>query len=80
MNVSYEMGEPLTQQKLDEAIIRLITKKLMPISMVEDEYFREFVLSMFDYTHMKYKFTHAYFDTFEFLQGYLHSNQKKIVH
>lgn len=48
MNVSFEMAEPLTQQKMDDAIIRLITKKLMPVSMVEDEYFREFILSMFD--------------------------------
>lgn len=47
VNVSFELGEPITQQKMDDAIVRLITKKLLPISMVEDEYFREFVLSMF---------------------------------
>lgn len=59
----------MTQQKLDTAIIRLITKKLLPISMVEDEHFREFILSMFDlyigqlnynfFTHILFGFSTA---------------------
>lgn len=57
------MGEPLTQQKLDAAIIRLITKKLLPISMVEDEHFREFILSMFDLYigQLNYNFFYTHF-------------------
>lgn len=60
---SYEMCEPLTQKTIDDAIMRLITKKMLPINLVEDEYFREFVLSMFTDV---YKLVYTHFNSFLF--------------
>lgn len=47
-SASYELTGPMSQKILDDAILRFITKKLLPVTMVENEHFREFVMSMFD--------------------------------
>lgn len=51
----------LTQKGLDDAIVRLITKKILPVSLVEDSYFREFVLSKSFYKLFLSKFVIYFF-------------------
>lgn len=42
----------ITQKCLDIAVTKLIVKKILPISMAEDEYFREYSLSKFLLFHV----------------------------